>query len=222
MQESLPAHRMSRPRTPWISRFLAALLAGTGVSQAAVLLEVGTIQLLPGEAGQSASIYLRNTGSQAVSIGDLNLFLQVGDGEAGSGPAMTSVDLLSNTIYSGFSASVLPDPGNTSQFQWLSLTLPSSLAIAPEIAGNDNRVRVAELVFNTQGVAEGEYSFAVADTLFGDSELFDPFDVPLSGFSGVNGRLVVGPQAGIPEPESWATIVVVGLGAMAWVRRRRH
>jgi len=125
---------------------------------------IGNHQLQPNTAGQQIQLYV--TGND--QVGGMNFNLQVADGgpAAGgtvAGPAITAVDLVSQTGMIFFGNSTQPvDPGSVPQVAIRSLTTASGLVTADGL--------VATVTLDTTGVASGTYSLKMGATVNGASD----------------------------------------------------
>ena len=78
-----------------------ALLTGASVARASLIIDVGDIRLLPGTPGQKVPIYVQG-GDNVIQV---QFKVQIADGGIGvsgqqvTGPSITSVDLVTDTIF---------------------------------------------------------------------------------------------------------------------------
>lgn len=169
-------------------RFICALVAAVGLAvpvQAALIIDVGTLELLPDTRNQL--IHINVSGGDSVE--GLNFFAQVADGGPALGgidvgPKITAVNLITGTIF---------EPNNLGQFPVQSF--PQAIAALtisdtpdPVIHGTG---RLATLTIDTTGLDSGTWGLFLTDTVLGDTDFAG---VPVSVF---NGSLTVVP---IPEP----------------------
>src|SRR4051812_283501 len=91
--------------------FYSMLLLLLGInersSRANQILELGSYELLPDKSGQIATLFLKNDGASPISIGGLDLAIQIADGgkDAGGiidGPMISSIDFLTGTLFQSF------------------------------------------------------------------------------------------------------------------------
>ena len=203
--------------------FLTTAAAGVALvalqATAALVVDLGEITLLEDTPGQEVALTV--SGGDAVS--GLSLLVVVGDGgpelqaidpaRSGlDGPAITDVDVLDGTIFSGVSTDITPptEP-QFPQFQQRSVLVdqPPGSVVAEGV--------FARVTFDTTGFAAGEtFPLSLDDVLF-TSQFFDPLSatgqaVPLTLVGGTL-RLVV-----VPEPAAFG-----GLAAVAglFLARRR-
>lgn len=162
----------------WTLSLSLAVLGPVTLAAATPTVSVGTINLEPNKPGQIVEIYV--TGGDQVRY--LEFFAQVANGgpelerssqdyaiPAGTGipgPAITAVDLLTDTIFSGGNYGQL-NPGDGD------VELPQ--AVAAYIAASNGSVAadglLARLTIDTSGFASG--TFALSLTAYGVTTLFD-------------------------------------------------
>lgn len=203
----------------------AALLSAPCL-QAGLELNPGTVSLLPNRANQTVFLQLDNSAPFPISFGGIDLALEIKDPNHPSAlaqdlPALTGVDFDLDTVYSGHSATVEPAPGNTGQIQFWTVTLPGSSGSTPEI-GAFGHGRLASLIFDTTGIPTGTFSLRLVSTAYGDTTLYDGFNLPHVDFTALNGLLFIA----IPEPPATSTVsaaaTALALGLVVRRRQRRR
>lgn len=187
---------VSRWRVIFRGRFAVAMivLGNWGAVSQAATIHVGDHQLIPNVAGQQIEIFV--TGGEAVS--GVNLFVQVGDGgpELGDfgvapgtdGPAITAVDLKTDTIFALVPNDQDDLPG-----------LPQ-VAISSIEFGSPGQTTLAEgklvtLTLDTRGFQSGSWELRLTNVLF---ELPNgPFETDFAGvgIDIVNGSINIGSGA---------------------------
>lgn len=219
---------MKHPATHPLALSLAALLAAS-TAHAGLELNAGagTLTLLPNRPNQNIFLQLDNSEPFPISFGGIDLALEIRDPNNPSAlsqdiPAMTGIDFDLDTVYSGYSPSADPAPGNTGQLQFWTVTLPGSAASTPEI-GAFGHGRLASLILDTTGIPAGTFELRFLSTAYGDTTLYDGFNSPHLDFSTLNALLFVT----IPEPPATATVsaaaTALALGvALQRRHRRRH
>jgi hypothetical protein len=177
------------------SAIFAALSLGiVGFSHAAMIV-VGDHPLLPNKANQTIQISV----TEGDAVQGLNLYLQIADGgtlAGGSvnGPTITSVDILSNTIFSDNNTGVR-NPGSLPQV---------AARVTTTSAGTVNAEGLlATLTIDTTGFTDGSWSLNLNDTLNGPTDFAG---VPVVTY---DGSIFI---AEVPEPMSLLPLaMVVGL-----------
>ena len=180
-----------------------------------------TFELAPGLANQEISIYYSNTDSPQVIAGfDFNI--QVGDGgpeaPGGSvdGPAITAVDLQTNTIFGGIAASQVTAP-SVDQVRVESITLDSGTVSVP--VATDSSLLMATVTIDTTGFDTiGEsWTLNINNTLNGDSQFLDESANAIAITAAASSITI----AAVPEPEAYAAFTA-GLLVLftIWSRRR--
>jgi hypothetical protein len=206
------AMKLSKRVALCVACVAALLVAAVEVQAAPLVINVGTIWLLPDTPGQTVEF--------TVSGGDrttgLNLYIQVGDGGAFLGgtdtaPVITAIELIDGTIFQGLGADQAAQEVHP-LVQAHSLDV--SIANAPEAEGIFARV-----TFDTTGLFLGadpiDLRLAGVAGMF-DTQFFSNVD-PFGPISAVitNGTIEI-----IPEP-SVVALLLVGVGAGLFMRRRR-
>jgi hypothetical protein len=190
-----------------------ALVCTVAWTVEAALIDVGSHQLLPNQAGQPIDIFVSG-GEQVYGV---DLFLQVADGY--TGPVIQNVDILTGTIFDGNNQGEIGQGPVTPQV-WVSGTVTSPQP--PETVAAEGLL--AHVLIDTSGFSSGSWDFKITDTLMGDSTLINNFNPPVMDVR--NGRIYIGQQPPpfiIPEPSMWIVALgLIGLGIGAGTLRRRR
>jgi hypothetical protein len=180
---------------------LMAVAVAPSLAFGSIVIDVGDHFLVPNTAGQT--IVLLVSGSEPVD--GLNLNVQVADGGPGvggmiSGPSITSVDLLTGTIFAP-NHTAPQDPGSFPQLAIRTVNTSSGAVLA---AG-----QLVTLTVSTVGFVDGTWELKLSDTLNGPTD-----------FAGVPATITDGSITlrAIPEPNG---ILGLLLPAALPVRRRR-
>lgn len=216
-----PSFEPQRPgASPWRAAVaVAGLCLGLGSPAASAVLVVSfdALQLQPDQPGQMVSLWIDNTGGP-VSIGGMDLAIQVGDGgPAGGGsvlgPILESVNLVVGTIFDGHDfGGQFGDAANVDQRQFWSVVAPTA-----EVPG-DGRSLLATVTFDTTGFGAGSWDVALSGLAFAESRLFDPFGEPLAVQFG-NSALTIVPEVS----PGWMAgmLLVMAVGGTRFVARSK-
>ncbi len=113
--------------------------------------DVGTQTLIGNDSTpQAVSFYVNNTSGSPITVGGLDFFIELGTG-SGTTPSISSVDLLTDTIFANNNEGQHADSGNGVQLQYYSVVYAS--APAPEIPTGSSLL--ATVSFVTAGTASG-------------------------------------------------------------------
>ena len=158
-----------------------------------------------------------------MDVAGLEFNLQIADGGPGvggsiSGPSITSIDLVSGTIFDGLSPNVTID-ADFSQIQVHSLDLDSGTTSV----STGGPLLLATATIDTTGFTTlGQtWDLLLGGTLNGDTSFFDGSANPLGFDTLNNGSLQIAISA-VPEPEEYALFAGLGLVIFAAARRRRE
>jgi hypothetical protein len=180
-----------------------SILLVASVAMAGQVIDVGGHYLLPNSADQWVEVSV--SGGDAVM--GLNFYAQVGDGNFDGlsphlGPRITSVDILTGTIFAGNNTgqSKAPegDPDPEVYSQWDGAQTTTATAAVPASG------RVARVNFDTTGFAGGTWDFELAGTAVGDTDFAD---TPIAI---TNGSITI-----TPEPSG----LIMLAGALAAARK---
>ena len=191
-----------------VAGFLALCMTFQAAAGASTV-NVGTNPIYANVSGQKVTLNV--SGGDLVDA--LNFFVQIGDGGnpslgyRGTGPAITEVDILTGTIFSG---------NNTGQTDLTAglLPLPAQIALVgtDTISGSVTASGLlATLTIDTTGYSAGSsYDLKLKGTLNGDSSFgLDPMTI-------TNGSIVL---VAVPEPSAVFTLILLA-GGMAMRRSR--
>jgi hypothetical protein len=168
-------------------------------------LEFDPLDLQPDQAGQAFTLYLRNDGPAPITIGGLDLALQIGDGSPDAGsipekPRVTSVELIAGTLFQGFSPIIFADGGNQPYRQYWSVTIPS-LGAFPEVPFGA-RLPIATVEFDATALTSGTFDLGLLGTAAGDTIIYDSFGLPLLENHVSNGVLTIAVPTAVSESGS--------------------
>lgn len=212
-------HTLKPTRIPVvISTSVLALIASW--TQAAVLLPISTFDLAPNTPDQQIQFHFTSDGTAGAAGLEFNI--QIADGGTGvggsiSGPSITSIDLVTGTIFDSLSPNVTID-ANFPQMQVHSLDLDSSTASIPP-----GQLLLATATIDTTGFSTiGQtWDLKLGGTLNGDTRFFDAGASELGFDSISNGSLRIA-NSPVPEPEDYAMMAGAGLVAFAAINRRKR
>lgn len=195
-----------------MKRLLIAILVTASVplitvaASTGAVITIGSTPLLPNSPGQSVQIFV--SGGNLVE--GVNLNVQLADGGPGVGgleeaPRITSVDLLSGTIFAGNVFGGVPmDPGSFPQLAIRSLLTDFGSVPASGL--------LATLTIDTTGFFVGQWSLSLSGTLNGDTNFLDvPAEV-------INGTITIS-RAVVPEPGLTGVTLLLSAGVL--LRRQR-
>lgn len=202
---------------------LAGLLAALAlafltprVAMGSVQVDVGTQTVIGDDATpQTIYLFVNNSGAP-ITVGSLDFYIQLGDG-TGTTPSISSVDLLTGTIFSAGSQN--GDINNGPQLQFYGVTKASG----PGPAIPSGQSQLAAISFVTTGTASGSFSLSLSTSGGGNTDYFTDTSSPTGiGLSLVNGTLDV---VAVPEPVNMALSLFGGLavlvgGLRRWPRRK--
>lgn len=193
-----------------------AIALGAGVLCLASVAYAGIVVKTPNFSipqNSTQAITFSVTGGQNSALEDIEgmvFTVQIGDG-LGATPSMTSVDMLTGTIWSGHVSPanvIVPIGGDDPQFQSRSLftDLPGDFVDANGI--------LATVVFDTTGAAEGDYTVILTGTMDpgSDSQFYSGVGDPVAA-TFLTATLTVTP---IPAPAATPLLM------LAWVRSPRR
>jgi hypothetical protein len=200
-----------RRATGWKRLAVAAfaLCATAATTQAQLTINVGSITVTggPGALGSDLNptiqLNLNNPGS-AVFIGGMDFAIKI----AAGGPSISSVDLLTGTIFE--SNHTGPIPVSTTDHSQC-YTLSRDLTLSPPQLPSGSSL-IASVTLNTSGVSPGTYDLLLSSS-DGQTAYYDAAGNPV-GVNIANGSLTV-----VPEPEQYAAVAGIGLLVVAVARR---
>ena len=186
------------------------------VAMGALSVDVGTYTLT-GDSATPQTIYLSvNNSGSPITVGALNFYIQLGDG-TGTTPYISSVDLLTGTIFASNNSGQSADSGNLPQNQFYGVLKASGpVGSGPVIPTGLSQL--ATISFVTTGTPSGTFSLS-----FGSTDYFTDTTSPVGvGLSFTPGELDL---AAVPEPVNVALPIFGGLVALAtgcsrWCRRK--
>ncbi|MEX0655297.1 MAG: PEP-CTERM sorting domain-containing protein [Phycisphaeraceae bacterium] len=178
-------------------------------STSAAIIDVGDVDVTVGDSSVDVPITITTDSSEAVA--ETTLLVQVADGGPGlgsiTGPAITGIDF-SNSVWEATTYSTVASTGlavgDFPQLIQYEVLLDISTGEAVPADGE-----IATITLDTSGMELGDsYDLRVVNTKGGDSS-----------FSGLSEPTVEdGSVTAVPEP---ATVTLLGLGAIALLRRKR-
>ncbi len=189
-------------------------------SWAAIMVTVGDHFLQPNMAGQSITLDVVNTGSSAVTVSGLNLVVQVAN--AGLGPWITGVDIITGTIFSanntGNNVVLYPDPNATKQFVLDSTATTGSTTLNLPVGSS----RLATVTFDTTGFSSSgsTWELWLGNTINGlDSTYYT--DATFVGQI-IPSFTEPGSLTLVPEPASMALVGGLLCAFGCWFRRNKQ
>ena len=179
------------------------ILAVAGAASAAITVTGGSHDLLPNTAGQTIDILISTDASDLTTGCNLNVQL----GNAQGTPDITNVEMhLTGQIFAGEVDWTYADGGSAYPGIGMASMLVGDSANDPVASGT-----LATVTIDTTGLTTGTWTLTMMGTLNLDSSMIFSSGSPSVSF--VDGSVTV-----IPEP---ATMLLLGLGAVAAVIRRR-
>jgi len=204
--------------TPWLSRSvvsLVCLMASLNpLARAQLAITVGDIPLNAGQAGQTFDLLVVNSGNSDVSVGgvQLNIQIDVPGGQSQTRPKMTAIDIFTGTVFENDNSG--PIGGQVNDFQWEIGTIGNFNPPDPFLPANSPS-KVATITFDTTGVSPGNWivslSTAAGPTTYLDPTTGEPLDTGIN-----NGTVTV-----VPEINAGPVVALV-LGALAIAWRRNQ
>jgi hypothetical protein len=178
--------------------------------------DVGAHSLIADSATpQTIFLSVNNSSGSPITVGALNFFIQLGNG-AGTTPFISSVDLLTGTIFS--SGSQAGDSGNGPQSQFYAVLKAGGSG--PVIPTGSSQL--ATISFVTVGTTSGSFSLSLSSS-GGSTDYFTDTTSPTGiGLSFTPGSLDL---VAVPEPVNVALpvfggLVALGAGYRWWYRRK--
>lgn len=207
-------------RRPQLRAVPAALLTAACAAMsapAAIIVNIGSHALQPGQADQTLILSVENTGDDPVAVDALNFFALVGGGGPALGgdpvPAITGVDLHTGTAFDGNFTPEVDQGSADGVAQWFITTASGAVNLAPGLT------RLAELTVDTTGflAGDGPWALRLAANILG-TDVGTGFvrlgvDVPVQT---VDGLITL-----VPEPGEVALAMGLGLAGFALWRRAR-
>jgi hypothetical protein len=185
------------------------LLAATSFSvQAQITIDVGTFQLLPDKPDQT--VILNVSGVSAAAA--LDFYVQIADGfpnVQGStidGPNITSVDIVSGTLFESNNEGGQFGAGLGLQHQYRGVLTPVGITVS----GSDV---LATLKIDTTGFTDGSWALNVKDVHNGPTTFYNSTFQPLPATI-TDGFITI-----VPEPTAFG--LVFGVLGMGWAACRR-
>lgn len=184
------------------SACVAVITAAAATGASAQNVDVGTIALLPDQAGQQVPLFV--TGGELIEV--VNLVVQIGDGS--TGPVIEALNVIDGTIFDGMNEGqfdIQTDP------RLFVTTVTTPFTNPPTTVAADGLL--ATLTIDTTGLSSGGFDLLITGTLAGGTD----FGPDLSGtpipVNITNGSLIV-----VPEPTAAALLPA----AVGWSLRRRR
>jgi hypothetical protein len=184
--------------------WMLALGAFVNHAEAEPVVNVGNHQLMPNMPNQSIDIMV--SGGDAVQ--GVTMRVQVGDGgtapESGipaSGPRITALDLLSDTIFSG------NNTGQSNVLGWDQMWVVSTTTSSDQVPAAGLLARVT---LDTTGWDAGTFPLHLGETRDGASD-----------FAGIPMRISEGSITIVPEPAAWGLSLGCLATMLGHIRRRR-
>jgi MYXO-CTERM domain-containing protein len=193
-----------------------SLLMGVSIARASLIIDVGNISLAPGTPGQKVPIYVH--GGDGVIQAQLRIQIAGGGlavpGQFITGPTITSVDMLTGTIFDSNNNGQSPDFYDCVLFPQLAScgTMTRQGAVSAEGL-------LAIITVDTSNCPDldQEYSLELKDTVFVNS--------PNTQFNGgdvlvdiTNGAIII--SSNVPEPAT-GLLALAGVGMLLRRRPRR-
>ncbi|MCP5518728.1 MAG: PEP-CTERM sorting domain-containing protein [Verrucomicrobiales bacterium] len=183
---------------------------------------VGTIELLPNQAGQVVELWIENSDRQDFQAKGMNLRMQIDDGKGGgNAPVFEAVEAVLGTPWESVSPGVKPAVTDPEYRDVRLLTDPfddHQVGVLP--AGS--LTRLATVTLDTTGLNGGTWSFRLAGMSQANGDLYPgSTDYAAVGGLQVHSTVINGQLTVVPEPETWALIGSLSLLAWAIARRKR-
>ena len=185
----------------WLLAALAFAFLTPRVAMGALEVDVGTHTLIGNDATpQTIYLSIYNSGSP-ITVGALDFYIQLGDG-TGSTPYISSVDLVSGTIFQGNNLGQ-SGQGIGSQLVYYGVAKASGTpGSGPQIPTGQSQL--AAISFVTAGTASGSFSLSLNPSA-GTTEYFTDSSSPAGiGLSFMAGTLDV---VAVPEPSNTVAAV---------------
>ena len=160
-------------------------------AQAALIMDVGSIALNPGQAGQERVFQVENTGGAPVDTLGIQFNIQIGDGSALLlAPTITQVDILTGTIFATDNSGL--SGGMDTVHRWEISTLENGSPPTPSVPTAFSTA--ATVTFDTTGFGAGSWdvSFTVPS---GSTAYIDPASGNPLPMTLIDGTLTI-----VPEP----------------------
>lgn len=193
---------------------LCAGIVSSWPARGQLAISVGDHQLLANTPSQSLVLTVQNTGAHDVDVAGLTFNVQIEDGQnATIAPTITSVDILTGTVFDSPNNSGQIDSASQPHFWVSGTTTPSGTVTLP--AGSSTNL--ATIVINTTGFSSSStWAFNVGSTLNGPTKFFD------GGGGSIFPAITDGHISVVPEPNgALVTAALLGVLAVAWRRMQR-
>lgn len=209
--------RTRRPAVPWMLVAVAGSLTLAASAPADLILNVGELQLLPNQPGQSRTLQIVNNGSAAVPVLGVVFNVQIADGEATTvAPKITAVDIIGGTIFQSDNNGP-PGSGMDTVRRFELSALDNGSPPLPQVPLVPSTI--ATITFDTTGFFGGSWPLSVT-TPAGPTAYLDPnTGDPLSIMSLTDGIIAV------PEPKYYGVVagaVLIALAGWRTAARRRN
>ena len=216
---SSPARRSGKV-LPLLLVTLALSVLTPRIAQAALSIDVGLQSVTADTAApQAIEIYVNNDGGPT-SVGAMDFYIRLGEG-TGTAPYISSVDLLSGTIFESDNSGQSADPGNGPQLQFHEVLKASGAG--PVLPTGSSLIGTVSFV--TAGITSGTYDLLLSVPGVGDTDFYSDAASPSPlGTIVFNGSLdVVTP---IPEASTVfaavLALLVAGLHLCGRLNRHRQ
>ena len=183
----------------------AAIMAFAVSASAALILNVGDLQLLPDQPNQQRPFLLVNTGTEAVPVLGVQFNVQIADGQSSTvAPRITAVDILAGTIFQFDNNGIGGGMDTVRRFELT--TLDNGSAPLPSIPVGSSTI--ATITFDTTGFSAGSWALSMT-TPAGTTAYLDPSSgdpLPMNVMDGI---------IAVPEPACYSLAASIGLLALA-------